>query len=114
MVPFPFFNTNKMDLQFFATKLDVIKGILDEIRGDSFAKEGLTVLTTTQTSPTGLVYSSIQVLSDTTIAATVVGSKKGDQSLNLAITAPNTIYGRFTNVTSTGGTVIAYLEKASS
>lgn len=96
------------------TQLDVIKGILDEIRGDSFAKAGFTVLETTESSPSGLVYSSIQIISDTTVTANVVGSKKGDQSINLATTAPLIIYGRFTNITSTGGTLIAYLEKASS
>ena len=94
-------------LQYFSTKIDVIIGLLRKLINKSFSENGFTVIADAETSPEGLEYSSIQILSDTTVTADVIGSKKGDQSINLALTAPTIIYGRFTNITSTGGTLIA-------
>jgi hypothetical protein len=90
--------------QVILTKLDVLIG-----KVSSKGRSGVVVIGDGETSATGRVFSGLVALSATTVTANVT-TKAGDQAINVALTAGTEIEGLYTDITSTGGVVLAYLE----
>jgi len=75
----------------------------------SFGGYGLRVLTAGETSVAGESFGALQVIADAVISATS-DAAGGDASItSLTLDAGTSIYGDFSAVTVTSGTVIAYI-----
>jgi hypothetical protein len=73
---------------------------------NQFGQEGAEVITDTAAHPGSFI--SLQALSDAVIAAVTAPNLTGNSLVGQTIPAGVAIYGRFTSITLTSGSLIAY------